>query len=95
MYMGALVEIGDADEICDHPLHPYTQILMSSVPPPDPISAREQKRIVPEGEVPSPLDLPPGCPFSPRCPHATEQCRSAKPPLRDIGSRQLACYLNG
>ena len=93
MYMGALVEIGPADEVCQHPLHPYTRLLMSAVPVPDPVRARQQKRILPEGEVPSPIDLPPGCPFSPRCPYATEQCRCAVPPLRETGGRHVACFL--
>ena len=92
MYMGALVEVGDADEVCDHPLHPYTQVLMSAVPQPDPVTARRQKLIMPEGEVPSPIDLPPGCPFSPRCLYATWQCRNEKPPLKDVGGRQVACH---
>ena len=92
MYMGALVEVGGADEVCDHPLHPYTQVLMSAVPQPDPVTARKQKLILPEGEVPSPIDLPPGCPFSPRCLYATWQCRNEKPPLKDVGGRQVACH---
>ena len=92
MYMGALVEVGDADEVCDRPLHPYTQVLMSAVPQPDPVTARRQKLIMPEGEVPSPIDLPPGCPFSPRCLYATWQCRNEKPPLKDVGGRQVACH---
>ena len=92
MYMGALVEVGDADEVCDHPLHPYTQALMSAVPQPDPVAARRQKLILSDGEVPSPIDLPPGCPFSPRCMYATWQCRNEKPPLKDVGGRQVACY---
>ena len=92
MYMGALVEVGDADEVCDHPLHPYTQVLMSAVPQPDPVTARKQKLIMPEGEVLSPIDLPPGCPFSPRCLYATWQCRNEKPPLKDVGGRQGACH---
>ncbi len=93
MYMGALVEIGPADEVCEHPMHPYTRLLMSAVPIPDPVQARQKQQILPEGEVPSPIDLPPGCPFSPRCPHATEQCRSVRPPLRPTEDRQVACFL--
>ena len=93
MYMGELVEIGQADEVCEHPVHPYTRLLMSAVPIPDPVRARQQTRILPQGEVPSPIDLPPGCPFSPRCPYATEQCRNAVPPLREKNGRQVACFL--
>ena len=93
MYMGDLVEIGPADEICDHPLHPYTRLLMSAVPIPDPIQARRQRTQLPEGEVPSPIDLPAGCPFAPRCPHAKKECRELVPPLKDMGGRQVACFL--
>ena len=93
MYMGALVEIGPADEVCEHPIHPYTKLLMSAVPTPDPVRARQQQRILPQGEVPSPFDLPEGCPFAPRCPHAAEQCRNTVPPLREKDGRQAACFL--
>ncbi|MBP3410717.1 MAG: ATP-binding cassette domain-containing protein [Clostridia bacterium] len=92
MYMGSLVEVGDADEICEHPVHPYTQILMSAVPIPDPVTARLKKTNIAVGEVPSPIDMPKGCPFAPRCQYASWQCRNEKPPLQDIGGRQVACY---
>ena len=92
MYMGSLVEVGDADEICEHPVHPYTQILMSAVPVPDPVTARLKKTNIAVGEVPSPIDMPKGCPFAPRCQYASWQCRNEKPPLQDIGGRQVACY---
>lgn len=92
MYMGYLVELGDADEVCERPLHPYTQILMSAVPKPDPITARLQKYNLAVGEVPSPIDLPAGCPFAPRCQYAGWECRSQKPPLREIDGRQVACF---
>ena len=93
MYMGGLVEIGPADEVCEHPIHPYTKLLMSAVPIPDPIQARLQRPQLSEGEVPSPIDLPKGCPFAPRCPHAKQQCREQTPPLKDVGGRQAACFL--
>ena len=93
MYMGKLVEIGPADEVCEHPIHPYTQLLMSAVPIPDPVQARQKRTQLPEGEVPSPIDLPDGCPFAPRCPHAKEQCRKLEPTLKDVGGRQVACFL--
>ena len=93
MYMGQLVEIGPADEVCEHPIHPYTRLLMSAVPIPDPIQARRQRTQLPEGEVPSPIDLPAGCPFAPRCPHARQECRETVPPLKDAGGRQVACFL--
>ena len=93
MYMGGLVEIGPADEICEHPIHPYTKLLMSAIPIPDPIQARRQHPQLPEGEVPSPIHLPAGCPFAPRCPHAKPECRETVPPLKDAGGRQVACFL--
>ena len=93
MYMGGLVEIGPADEICEHPIHPYTKLLMSAIPIPDPIQARRQRPQLPEGEVPSPIHLPAGCPFAPRCPHAKPECRETVPPLKDAGGRQVACFL--
>ena len=93
MYMGELVEIGPADEVCEHPVHPYTKLLMSAVPIPDPVQARLQRPQLTEGEVPSPIDLPKGCPLAPRCPHATKQCRELVPPLKDVGDRQVACFL--
>ena len=93
MYMGGLVEIGPADEICEHPIHPYTKLLMSAIPIPDPIQARRQRPQLPEGEVPSPIHLPAGCPFAPRCPHAKPECRETVPPLKDVGGRQVACFL--
>ena len=93
MYMGGLVEIGSADEICEHPIHPYTKLLMSAIPIPDPIQARRQRPQLPEGEVPSPIHLPAGCPFAPRCPHAKPECRETVPPLKDAGGRQVACFL--
>ena len=93
MYMGGLVEVGPADEICEHPIHPYTKLLMSAIPIPDPIQARRQHPQLPEGEVPSPIHLPAGCPFAPRCPHAKPECRETVPPLKDAGGRQVACFL--
>ena len=93
MYMGELVEIGPADEVCEHPIHPYTRLLMSAVPIPDPVQARRQRPQLTEGEVPSPIDLPKGCPFAPRCPHAKPECRELVPPLKDVGGRQVACFL--
>ena len=74
MYLGHLVEEAETDELFTHPLHPYTRVLLSAVPTPDPRTHRE--RIVLEGELPSPLSPPPGCPFHTRCPHCTEQCRT-------------------
>ena len=93
MYLGKLVEKADADSVCDHPLHPYTESLMSAVPIPDPKIAREKKRIILEGDVPSPLHMPSGCPFRTRCRYATEQCEKEMPPLTDRGGGHFsACW---
>lgn len=93
MYLGNLVEIGDSDDVYHRPLHPYTQALLSAVPIPDPRVAREKKRIVLEGELPSPLDTPSGCVFRTRCPNATERCAREKPGMVNVGKRTVACFL--
>lgn len=93
MYLGNLVEIGDSDDVYHRPLHPYTQELLSAVPIPDPRVAREKKRIVLEGELPSPLDTPSGCVFRTRCPNATERCAREKPGMVNVGKRTVACFL--
>lgn len=93
MYLGRIVEIADADELCDSPIHPYTQSLLSAVPYPDPKMAKERKRIVLEGDVPSPLHMPSGCAFRTRCKYATEKCAQECPPLTDRGNdHQVACW---
>ena len=93
MYLGNLVEIGDSDDVYHRPLHPYTQALLSAVPIPDPRVAREKKRIVLEGELPSPLDTPSGCVFRTRCPNATERCAREKSGMVNVGKRTVACFL--
>ncbi|MFR2739273.1 MAG: ABC transporter ATP-binding protein [[Clostridium] innocuum] len=93
MYLGNLVEIGDSDDVYHRPLHPYTQALLSAVPIPDPRVAREKKRIVLEGELPSPLDTLSGCVFRTRCPNATERCAREKPGMVNVGKRTVACFL--
>ena len=93
MYLGNLVEIVDSDDVYHRPLHPYTQALLSAVPIPDPRVAREKKRIVLEGELPSPLDTPSGCVFRTRCPNATERCAREKPGMVNVGKRTVACFL--
>ncbi len=93
MYLGHMVELADSDELMDHPIHPYTESLLSAVPIPDPITARKKNRIVLEGDVPSPLRMPSGCPFRTRCRYATEQCAAECPALTDRGNgHQVACW---
>ncbi|HEY4720047.1 MAG TPA: ABC transporter ATP-binding protein, partial [Candidatus Methylomirabilis sp.] len=85
MYLGRIVEITDSDELYDHPLHPYTQALLSAVPIPNPAVDRQRKRILLTGDVPSPMRPPPGCTFHPRCSMAIESCKEAVPEGRDVG----------
>ena len=93
MYLGRMVEMADADELMDHPVHPYTLSLLSAVPLPDPEMARQQKRIILEGDVPSPLNMPSGCAFRTRCRYATERCAKECPPLTDRGDgHMVACW---
>ncbi|SKB64305.1 oligopeptide transport system ATP-binding protein [Lachnospiraceae bacterium] len=93
MYLGHMMEVAEADELNDNPIHPYTLSLLSAVPIPDPETARKSKRIILEGDVPSPLRMPTGCPFRTRCRYATKQCAEAMPPLKDRGNgHMVACW---
>ena len=93
MYLGKMMEMAAADDLMNNPMHPYTQSLLSAVPMPDPKTARERKRIVLEGDVPSPLKAPSGCPFRTRCRYATEQCAAERPQLTDRGNgHMVACW---
>lgn len=94
MYLGKLVELGDADEVCNSPIHPYSISLLSAVPIPDPKLERSRQRIVLEGDVPSPLAMPEGCPFRTRCKYATEKCEKEMPPLTDRGNGHFAACHN-
>ena len=93
MYLGHLVEIGPAAEVYQNPKHPYTKALISSIPVADPDYTGLGKRIILEGEVPSPIHVPKGCPFSTRCKYCTEKCKEQMPELRTVGEEQVACTL--
>jgi oligopeptide transport system ATP-binding protein len=90
MYLGKLVELSPAEELYERPIMPYTEALLSAVPIPDPDLAAKRERIVLEGDVPSPINPPPGCRFHPRCRYATSVCREVEPPLVDYGNGHLA-----
>ncbi|MBO4306283.1 MAG: ABC transporter ATP-binding protein [Clostridia bacterium] len=94
MYLGKIVEIADSDELNEHPIHPYTESLLSAVPIPDPDVTRARHRIILEGDVPSPLKRPSGCPFRTRCRYATDKCAEECPTLTDRGDgHQVACWV--
>jgi oligopeptide transport system ATP-binding protein len=84
MYLGKVVEIAESDELFDNPLHPYTQALLSAVPIPDPDVELQRQRQTLQGEVPSPMNPPPGCVFHPRCTLAVDSCRAEIPSLREL-----------
>jgi oligopeptide transport system ATP-binding protein len=84
MYLGRVVELAECDELFDNPLHPYTKALLAAVPVPDPSVEAERAFQPVRGEVPSPINPPPGCVFHPRCPLAIEQCRRVRPELREL-----------
>ena len=93
MYLGKIVEVADSDELNENPQHPYTQSLLSAVPIPDPDITRARQRIVLEGDVPSPLNMPTGCSFRTRCRYATDQCAKECPALTDRGDGHfVACW---
>jgi len=93
MYLGKIMEVADSDSVINHPIHPYTESLLSAVPIPDPKIARTRQRIVLEGDVPSPMNMPQGCPFRTRCRYATEQCAAECPSLTDRGDGHfVACW---
>ena len=92
MYLGHLVEVGEADELYGNPIHPSTKALLSAIPIPDPDVAKARSRIRLEGELPTPINPPAGCPFAGRCPYADEQCRKELPPMEDFGGHMAACW---
>ncbi len=94
MYLGKIVELAERDELYATPMHPYTQALLSAVPIPDPVIENQRKRIILEGDVPSPANPPKGCHFSTRCPRVMDICRQDEPPFKDYGGGHFAaCWL--
>jgi oligopeptide transport system ATP-binding protein len=96
MYLGHIVEMGSRDEVYDHPLHPYTQALLSSIPVPDVDQEDKRQRIILEGDVPDPSAPPPGCRFHTRCAYVTDICRQEDPNSRNLGTEDtphmVACH---
>ena len=90
MYLGTLVEVASRDQIWRNPQHPYTKALLAVAPIADPKAARARQRMVLQGELPSAIDPPAGCPFHSRCPIAQERCKADKPVLRPVGGGTLA-----
>jgi len=94
MYLGHVVELTSSEEIFRNPLHPYTVSLLSAIPEPDPNKARANKRQILEGDIPSPLNAPSGCPFRTRCPKASPKCAEKLPPLQEVSTNHfVACTL--
>jgi oligopeptide/dipeptide ABC transporter ATP-binding protein len=92
MYLGRIVEYAAANELFANPMHPYTQALLAAAPIPDPVIERTRPRTIIKGELPSPLNPPRGCVFHPRCPLATEECKRAVPPARELApGHTVAC----
>ncbi|HEY2553872.1 MAG TPA: oligopeptide/dipeptide ABC transporter ATP-binding protein, partial [Candidatus Cybelea sp.] len=90
MYVGKIVELADRDALYERPMHPYTQALLSAIPIPDPVLEKRRKRIVLTGDIPSPVNPPPGCRFHTRCPVAFERCKIEEPPLHEYAPGHFA-----
>ena len=96
MYLGKIVELTDRDELYSHPLHPYTQALLSAVPIPDPVLEERRQRIILEGDVPSPAHPPEGCNFNTRCPVVMDVCKQEDPEFKEVSSEHwVACHRVG
>ena len=94
MYLGKIVELTSSDELYSHPVHPYTQALLSAIPIPDPDVEATRERIVLKGDVPSPISPPKGCRFRGRCKYATAKCGEIEPEMKQIGTGHfVACHL--
>ncbi len=94
MYLGAMAELAESDELYENPLHPYTEALLSAIPIPDPDIQKSRERIILEGDVPSPINPPKGCKFVDRCPKAMEKCRDIRPELLEVKPGHfVACHL--
>jgi len=92
MYLGKLVELADSEKLIDNPLHPYTQALIAAIPIPDPTAKKAEVKI--KGEIPSPINPPPGCRFHPRCPYVFDRCKVEEPKLKEVEPGHfVACHL--
>ncbi len=95
MYLGKIAEVADRDELYANPMHPYTQALLSAVPIPDPKIENQRRRMILEGDVPSPANPPKGCNFSTRCPRVMDICKEKDPPFKEYSpGHQVACWLH-
>ena len=93
MYLGHIMESNSSEDLYAHPLHPYTQALLSAIPVPDPRRSRARRRVILQGDVPSPINPPAGCVFCQRCAYATEECRDVPPVMEDVGGgHKVACH---
>lgn len=94
MYLGKIVEIAESNQVYSHPLHPYTNALLSAIPIPDPEESKKKNRIILEGEIPSPIDPPPGCSFKGRCRYVQKICSEIEPELKEVSPGHcVACHL--